>query len=242
MTDPAMAVHGGAWAIPDELVAAHLSGCREAAAVGYGLLLAGSSAEDAVEAAVRLMEDDETFSAGRGSYLNRDGHVELDAAFMEGRDLHVGAVAAVRDVANPVLLARKVMESDHVFLVGEGASRFAHACGLPLCDPARLVIAREVAAWRVHSSELGAALDPWGRSDTVSAIALDASGHLPVATSTGGRPYKLPGRVGDVPCVGSGFYADDRLGAALSTGEGEAIVRPVLAKRVVDSLAGPGGP
>ena len=236
MSRPVIIVHGGAWAIPDSLCAAHREGCRRAAKVGLRLLRSGHSAEDAVEEAVRHMEDNETFDAGRGSFLNRDGLVELDAAFMEGSHLNVGAVAAVRDIANVVSLARLVMNSEHVFIVGDGATRFATDHGMSRCDPERLVISRELEAWRAYREQQGPS-DPWGHSDTVGAIALDASGHLAAAVSTGGRPFKYPGRVGDVPCVGAGFYADDTLGAAVSTGEGEAILRVVMAKRAVDGLA-----
>ena len=143
---PSIVVHGGAWAIPDALVDAHAEGCRHAAEIGYGLLVDGACGEDAVETAVRSMETDDTFDAGVGSFLNRDGYVELDAGFMEGRDLNVGGVAAVRDVLHPVTLARRIMESDHVLLVGPGASQFATHRGIPRCDPAELVVPREVAA------------------------------------------------------------------------------------------------
>jgi L-asparaginase / beta-aspartyl-peptidase len=240
MTAPRIIVHGGAWAIPDALVTAHREGCRRAAELALAILRDGGLAEDAVEAAVIAMEDDETFDAGRGSFLNRDGDVELDAAFMEGRALQVGAVAAVRDIANPIRLARMVMESEHVLLVGEGATRFGLDHGMERCPPDWLIIPREVAFWRHQHAEAEAgaldALRAW-RSDTVGAIALDDSGHFAAAVSTGGRPYKLPGRVGDVPCTGAGFYVDDEVGAALSTGDGEAIARIVMAKRAVDALA-----
>ncbi|MCE5258638.1 MAG: isoaspartyl peptidase/L-asparaginase, partial [Chloroflexi bacterium] len=109
---PVIAIHGGAGDIPDELVAGHAQGVRRAAVIGLDLLNQGASAEDAVEAAIRYMEDDETFDAGRGSFLNQDGDIELDASFMEGRDLDAGAVAGVRDIANPISLARLVMKSE----------------------------------------------------------------------------------------------------------------------------------
>ncbi|MHB9032772.1 MAG: isoaspartyl peptidase/L-asparaginase, partial [Anaerolineae bacterium] len=135
----------------------------------------------------------------------------------------------VRDIANPISLARLVMASEQVFFVGEGASRFADLHGLQRCPPERLLVPRELAFWQqMQRSKLG---------DTVGAVALDRSGHLAAGTSTGGRPMKLPGRVGDVPCIGSGLYADDALGATSSTGEGEQIMRVVMAKYAVDRLA-----
>ncbi|NLV73459.1 MAG: hypothetical protein GXY52_02070 [Chloroflexi bacterium] len=227
---PVIVVHGGAGDILDELVKGHLTGVRVAADLGYRILTQGGSAEDAVEAAIRSMEDDETFDAGRGSFLNQDGDVELDASFMEGAQLQAGAVAGVRDIANPISLARLVMDSPLVFLVGEGASRFAESHGMSRCTPARLLVPRELAYWELkRKARLG---------DTVGAVALDCTGHLAAGTSTGGRPMKVPGRVGDVPCIGAGLYADDTLGATSSTGAGEEIMRVVMAKYAVDRLEG----
>jgi len=235
-------VHGGAGNIPDELVGAYRAGCARAAEAGWRILRAGGSAEDAVEAAIRLMEDDEAFDAGRGSVLNTDGEVEMDAAIMEGRDLNVGAVAGVRDIANPITLARRVLESEHVLLIGEGASRYAVERGLARCDPAGLIVPRERERLARYLAERGAPPAGAAGHDTVGAAALDAQGRLAAGVSTGGRAFKRPGRVGDAPCVGCGLYADDALGAAVSTGEGEAIIRAVLAKRAVDALAGGGSP
>lgn len=237
MLRPVIVVHGGAWNIPDALVEGHIDGCRQAAEEGWRVLSAGGTAEDAVEAAIRTMEDDSVFDAGRGSHLNLDGVVELDAALMEGRGLAAGAVAGVCDIANPIALARRVMDSDQVLLIGEGASRFAEECGMARCRAERLVVPRELEAWRDYVAS-GERRDPWGHSDTVGAVAVDATGHLAAGTSTGGTPFKVPGRVGDVPCVGAGLYAEDALGAASSTGEGEAILRVVMAKRALDHLAG----
>jgi beta-aspartyl-peptidase (threonine type) len=203
---------------------------------GYGILRDGGSAEDAVEAAIRVMEDDEAFDAGRGSHLTQAGVVSLDAGFMEGARLQLGAVAGLRDIANPITLARRVMESEHAFLIGEGASQFAESHGMRRCDPRDLVAPRE---WQDLQALRRAAASASGGivSDTVGAIAMDATGHLAAGVSTGGRKFAIAGRVGDVPCVGSGFYADDAVGAAVSTGEGEQILRIVMAKRAVDALA-----
>lgn len=234
MASPAIIVHGGAWAIPDELVAGHHEGVRVAAQAGYDLLNRGACAEDAVEAAVRLMEDDPVFDAGRGSHLNADGLVELDAAMMEGAKLEVGAVASVRDIANPITLARHVMASPHCLIVGEGATRFAESVGIARCTPEDLAVERELALWQARRKAM--AVEQEGASDTVGAICLDARGHLVAGVSTGGTQFKWPGRVGDVPCCGCGFYADDALGAAVSTGHGEAIMRGVLAQRAVRNM------
>jgi beta-aspartyl-peptidase (threonine type) len=141
-------VHGGAWDIPDSEVAEHQAGCRAALEAGWRVLDRGGAALDAVEAAVRVLEDTPIFDAGVGSVLNRDGDVELDAAIMDGPTLRSGAVAAVRRVRNPITLARRVLESQVILLVGQGAERFAAAAGLPLCDPAELIIEREHTRWQ----------------------------------------------------------------------------------------------
>lgn len=236
MRQPVIIVHGGAGSIPDDQMEAYQRGCRQAAERGLALLLAGAPAEDAVEAAIRLMEDDGFSDAGRGSFLNQDGIVEMDAGFMEGAKLKAGAVAGVRDIANPITLARLVMESPHVFIIGEGATRFALQHGMRRCSPAELISPRELSAWRAWQ-EAQNPTPPPKPQDTVGAVALDATGHLAAGTSTGGMRFKVPGRVGDVPCVGAGFYADDLLGAASCSGMGEDILRVVLAKRAVDALA-----
>ena len=144
----ALIVHGGAWDIPDDEVAEHQAGCRAALNAGWQVLERGGAALDAVEAAVRVLEDAPIFDAGVGSVLNRDGDVELDAAIMDGPSLRSGAVAAVRRVRNPITLARRVLESQVILLVGQGAERFAQAAGLPLCDPAELIVERERTRWQ----------------------------------------------------------------------------------------------
>ncbi|HEX9638076.1 MAG TPA: isoaspartyl peptidase/L-asparaginase family protein [Acidobacteriota bacterium] len=231
----ALAVHGGAWNISADLHAAHRAGCAKALRAGWAILSEGGPALAAAVSAVRVMEDDPAFDAGVGSFLNRDGEVELDAAVMDGRDLSCGAVAAVRALRNPVLLAEEVrLQGGPVLMVGEGALRLAHELKLKFCDPAELIVPRERERWEL--ARRGALeADPFG--DTVGAIARDLDGHLAVATSTGGSMFKRPGRVGDTPLVGCGFYADDRVGAALCTGHGESIARLVLAKQATDFLA-----
>jgi L-asparaginase / beta-aspartyl-peptidase len=228
---PTIIVHGGAGANPAD-AGEFRQGVRSAVLAGWQLLAAGASALDAVEAAVRALEDDPRFNAGRGSVLNRDGAIEMDASIMEGDRLQCGAVAALAGVANPITAARRVLESRrHVLLVGDGALAFARAAGIPECDPASLITDRQ----RKRHAEL--ARQPAGRSGgTVGAVALDRAGTIAAATSTGGTPGKLPGRVGDSALIGAGTYADSSLGGVSCTGDGEAIVRVVLAHRALAYL------
>ncbi len=234
----AIIVHGGAWDIPSALHADHEQGCRAAAEAGWDVLMRGGSALDAVEVAMRVMEDDPVFDAGRGAHLNADGEIELDAGIMDGRTLMAGAVAAVKRVANPISLARRVLhDSPHVFLVGEGAERFAVEAGLSLCDPSTLVVERERLLWEERRNATGEKRSAFGETGTVGAVALDAAGNLAVGNSTGGTFFKHPGRVGDTPIIGCGLYADNTLGAAACTGWGEQIMKTVLAKTAVDQIA-----
>jgi len=231
---PVIVVHGGAWFIPDRLLDVYREGCRRAALVGWDVLQKGGSALDAVEAAVRVMEDDPTYDAGRGSNANRDGDVEMDAIIMDGRTLNLGAVAAVRQIQNPISFARKVMKlGEHNFIVASGAERLARELGIPSCDPASLMAKRANPDSDESWSPPGC---PSGPADTVGAVALDLHGDLAVATSTGGTPDKRPGRVGDSPLVGSGAYADNDLGAASATGWGERLMRIVASKTACDYL------
>jgi beta-aspartyl-peptidase (threonine type) len=252
----ALIVHGGAWAIPDDQVEPHQTGCRAALAAGWGLLSKGAPAVDACEAAVRLMEDDPIFDAGTGSVLTSAGTVELDAAIMDGRSLRYGAVANLRRIRNPISLARRVLAGPGTMLVAEGAEQFAVASGIPLIENEALIVERERALWQEwkaglapRSSEYGqpqpageapapsaAPAIAVGGHDTVGAIALDHTGNLVAANSTGGTPFKLPGRIGDTPMVGCGLYADDQVGAVVCTGWGESIVRVALARRAVELL------
>ncbi|MBD3372247.1 MAG: peptidase T [Candidatus Coatesbacteria bacterium] len=237
MNGPGIIVHGGAWNIPDDQWSAHLAGCRAAASAGHALLREGADAVEAVTAAVRVLEDDPTFDAGYGSVLNRDGCCELDAAVMEGAELHLGAVAAVRRLANPILAARLVMDQRrHCLLVGEGAELFARENGLELCDPAELVVEREAELWRRRRREGFSLEAEFQRGDTVGAVALDSAGNLAAANSTGGTGFKHPGRVGDSCLPGCGLYADNRFGACCCTGWGEQIMRLSLAARVILAL------
>ena len=235
---PAIIVHGGAGDLgpedpsssggPD---APRLAGVRRAAEAGFRVLFAGGGALDAVEAAVRVLEDDPTFNSGTGACLTAAGDVELDASIMDGATLRCGAVAVVKDVKNPVTLARRVMDrSSHVLLAGPGASAFAREVGIPACHSSILVTPAQLQRWR-RLREEGAAAPGKG---TVGAVARDARGHLAAATSTGGMAMKLPGRVGDTPIIGCGTYADDSLAAVSCTGHGERIIQLTLARHAAD--------
>ncbi len=237
---PTIVVHGGAWDIPQELRQDSIDGCHNAAQVGWDALTSGGTALDAVEAAVRVLEDTPIFDAGRGSFLNAAGEIELDAIIMDGRNLNLGAVMAVRRVRHPVTLARLIMtDCQHNILVSHGAETFAQEHGLPLIPNWHLLVARERERWssRVSSENSSDSLLPQQSGGTVGAVALDLEGHLAAATSTGGTFNKHPGRVGDSPLVGSGAYADDDTGAVSATGEGEDLMKIVISKLVCDYLA-----
>lgn len=227
MATPVIVVHGGSGTVAPENREAVVAGTREAARVGQAILLDGGSCVDAAVAAVRVLEDDPAFNAGRGACMNQDGRFELDAAIMRSHDLRSGAVAGVRDVRDPILLARLVLEQTrHCLLVGEGAEALGRAHGVGSFGRDEVWTAKAEAAWRaVNEGRAGAD----NRADTVGAVALDRHGHLCAAGSTGGILHKLPGRVGDTPLIGSGFYADGVLGACCTTGVGEAIMTNLLA-------------
>ncbi|HRQ36376.1 MAG TPA: isoaspartyl peptidase/L-asparaginase [Chloroflexota bacterium] len=222
-------VHGGAgsWDLTSARLVTAMAACREAALAGQQVLLAGGSALDAVETAVRVLEDCPVLDSGRGSYPNRNGEIEVDALIMDGRTLNLGAVAAVQGVRYPTSLARRVMsDTPHHFLVGAGAEAFADSIGFPRCELADLWV-----------EEMAAQSQPAPTSDTVGAVALDADGNLAAATSTGGTRYKMPGRVGDSPLVGAGGYADNRTAAVSATGHGESLMKVLTSKQVCDLVA-----
>lgn len=249
---PVLAVHGGAWDIPDDLVEPHRQGLANALAAGYARLEKGASAVDAVEAAVAVMEDDEAFDAGRGSFLNSDGHVQLDALLMDGATLRAGGVACVERLRNPIHAARLVMDrSPHVYFVGAGAEAFAAEHGMPLIDNSELVIDRECRHLADAQQKLrDASVTPPAATaaaslgavqaatshDTVGAVALDGRGNLAAATSTGGMLNKSPGRVGDSSLIGCGCYADNLSAAVSLTGWGEPMMKLVLGKWAVDRV------
>jgi beta-aspartyl-peptidase (threonine type) len=258
----ALIVHGGAGTIAAERFDATRAGCHAAAVAGWAVLVSGGTALDAAQAAVMALEDNASFNAGTGAVLTADGRAQLDAGMMSGADLAVGAVAGVERIKNPILLAREVLRSEHVVLAGVGAEQFATDQGMALCDPAELVTPAQHARWRRGYAEgddvnldasdgadpaanghraVGAGLsgveDDEHKHGTVGAVAVDASGHVAAATSTGGIAAKHPGRIGDTPLVGCGFYAEDGLGGVSSTGHGEDFIRLLLARRATEFLA-----
>jgi beta-aspartyl-peptidase (threonine type) len=205
--------------------------------------MAGGTALDAVEMAVRVLEDDPAFDAGTGAPLNRDGDVECDAAIADGATLSAGAVASLRAIKNPISVARRLLESEAgLMLAGDGALRFAVENGFERVPNESLVVPRELTRWRknraLRDETAGGVFGgdspvPLG---TVGAVALDREGHVAAATSTGGTPDKHPGRIGDTPLIGCGTYADDLAGAISCTGWGESIIRLVLARRAAELI------
>jgi len=242
-----LVVHGGAWDIPDDLVEAHREGVHRALKAGWSILHKGGTAVDAVESAIMMMEDEDTFDAGRGSFINAAGEIELDASIMNGKTFQAGAVAAVQNVKNPIRLARKIMEeSEHILLVGMGATRFAREHGVRTCGQDDLITNRELERWReAQGRKQYSTKEAFRRKkvpvDTVGAVALDHHGNLASGTSTGGTPNKYPGRVGDSPLIGCGTYADNSVGAVSTTGWGEAMIKVVMAKTVIDLMDRNGG-
>ena len=245
--------HGGAGHWPTRLHRYALSGLRQAAQLGFGILQNGGSALDAVERAVVSMEDNAIFNAGKGSALNLLGEIETDAAIMDGRTLRGGGVALLKNVRNPIRVARIVMEkTDHVLIAGGPARIIAISHGVPRAD---LKVPRRVNDWKVGLRRLRSRrpqhLSHTSReiiegllrvSDTVGALALDAEGDLAAADSTGGVSLKLPGRIGDSPILGAGLYADNQSGAATATGVGELAMRLVISKRACDLMRRDSGP
>ncbi len=222
---PALIVHGGASADPTDAPGELERGIADALDAGWRVLADGGRALDAVEAAVRSLEDHPRFNAGRGSVLTTAGTVEMDASIMEGDTLRTGAVAAVSGIRNPISLARRILEDGrHSLFAGPGALERARALGVHPCDPADLVTERRLRQL--------ATLQP----GTVGAVALDHAGTIAAATSTGGTAGKLPGRVGDSALIGCGIYAESTLGGVSCTGEGEAIIRVALARRALEIL------
>ncbi|MGB5562180.1 MAG: isoaspartyl peptidase/L-asparaginase family protein [Sedimenticolaceae bacterium] len=242
-------LHGGAGALDDvddnAVADRYLDSVRRTLEHGRELLRLGGSALQAVEACASLLEDDPVFNAGRGSVLNENGKVEMDAAIMDGRDLSAGAVAGVANVAHPVGLARLVMtESEHVMLVSEGAMRFAAQCGVPLMPDDYFLSSERVE--QLEQARLRHRMildhdDPDEHGDdqkhgTIGAIARDRLGNLAAVTSTGGMVNKRMGRVGDSPIIGAGVYADNETCAVSATGYGEEFMRTVIAKTISDFI------
>lgn len=277
----ALIVHGGAGAMARDRYDAARAGCRDAAAAGWRVLREGGSALDAVQAAIVVLENDPGFNAGTGAVLTTEGRAQLDAGIMDGDTLHAGAVAGVERVKNPIALARAVLGSPHVLLMGAGAEQFATGAGIALCDPAELVTQTQYRRWQqgyrrgddanvgpltsytptpespargnghgkrgngsANGVRAGASTDAAPvhsdaeKHGTVGAVAVDALGNVAAGASTGGIGGKHPGRIGDTPIAGAGFYAENGLGGVSSTGHGEDFIRLVLARRALDYIAG----
>lgn len=216
-------VHGGAGAVPEARRALHAEGCRRAAQAAAEVLRAGGRALDAVERAVRVMEDDPLFNAGTGACLDEDGRVALDASIMEGTGLRAGAVCALSGFAAPISIARAALEDGrHVLYAAEGARRFALARGFGEVPDEALITEAARAALAAVRAGTGSA--GWA-GGTVGAVARDLAGGTAAATSTGGMVGKRAGRVGDSPLIGAGTYADDGAGAVSTTGNGEGMIR-----------------
>lgn len=238
-----LAVHGGAGVLErgeltPEKDKAYRAGLDAALEAGAKVLKAGGSSLDAVEAAVRVLEDNPLFNAGKGAVFTAEGRNELDASIMDGATLRAGAVAGVTRTRNPVSLARAVMEeSPHVLLVRDGADQFSKANGLEQVEPEYFRTEerwKQLEAWRKDHQ---AALDPTHLFGTVGAVALDQAGHVAAATSTGGMTGKRWARVGDSPIIGAGTYARDGVCAVSATGSGEYFIRESAARQVCDRIA-----
>lgn len=239
----AIAIHGGAGTLPraemtPDQEAAYRAGLAAALDAGYAVLEDGGTSLDAVTVAVRILEDDPLFNAGRGAVLTHEGTVELDASIMDGRTLAAGAIAGVAHIRNPVELARAVMEhSPHVMLIGTGAEEFAHTRNIAFVandyfktETRKAQLRRVLVGDTRPANELSAL-------GTVGAVARDPAGNLAAATSTGGMTGKRYGRVGDSPIIGAGTYADNGSCAVSATGHGEYFIRTAVAHDICARVA-----
>lgn len=236
VAEPILIVHGGAGTFSGDptIVTKALQGVKEAAREGYKTLQSTGSVLDSVEKAVQIMEDNEIFNAGKGSVLNLDGEVEMDACIMQGSDLNSGAVTIVKNVKNPITLARLVMEkTDHVLLGAEGAVKFGLKHNITIVSQKDLITDKSLDALSKWKAKHHCVSE---RGDTVGAVAIDKEGKLAAATSTGGREGKLMGRSSDTCMIGSGTYADDTVGAVSTTGHGETIAKFCLAHAIINSI------
>jgi beta-aspartyl-peptidase (threonine type) len=240
-------VHGGAGEWQPERRKSGIAGVKAAAKIGFNLLKS-NGALDAVEAAVESMEDDPVFNAGLGSTLTIDKRIEMEASIMDGESLSAGAASLLNDIKNPVRLARMIMENtDHIYIVGEGAERLARLFKLERRDPTTEL---RIKYWNTLKDKLKKGkVDYLPKTyklikenstlfqlDTVGAVALDTQGNVAAATSSGGVTLKFPGRIGDTPLIGCGTYADNEAGACSATGIGEIAIKLVLAKAVCDRM------
>ncbi|KAF5284367.1 hypothetical protein FQR65_LT13584 [Abscondita terminalis] len=241
MMVPIVLVHGGAGDVPYSRKPFKIAGSKKAAIEGYKLLKNGSSALDAVEAAVRSMEDDPMFNAGYGSVLNIEGGVEMDASIMVGNNLNAGCVSIVKDIAHPISLARKVMEKTrHVKLAGDACRKFAKDQGFEILKEGALVTDDSkviLEFYKRHGGEITEISKDDLKPDvgTVGAVAIDQNGMLAAATSTGGMCGKMVGRCSDSSQIGCGTYAN-KYGAVSTTGYGEAIIKTCLAHSIIKQM------
>lgn len=239
----AIAIHGGAGTLPraemtPDQEATYRAGLAAALDAGYAVLEDGGTSLDAVTVAVRILEDDPLFNAGRGAVLTHEGTVELDASIMDGRTLAAGAIAGVAHIRNPIELARAVMEhSPHVMLIGTGAEEFAHTRNIAFVandyfktETRKAQLRRVLVGDTRPANELSAL-------GTVGAVARDQAGNLAAATSTGGMTGKRYGRVGDSPIIGAGTYADNGSCAISATGHGEYFIRTAVAHDICARVA-----
>ncbi len=240
-----LAVHGGAGSLPrgsisPEQERAFRTGLEQALRAGVALINQGRPSLDAVEAAVRVLEDDPNFNAGKGAVFNTDGEQELDASIMNGKDLRSGAVAGVHNTKNPISLARMVMErSRHVMMAGRGADIFALQNGVPYTTQDYFFTQRRWDALIAAKNQQPATA---GVGETVGAVAIDRNRDVAAATSTGGLTNKLVGRVGDSPIVGAGTYANNQTLAISCTGTGEVFIRGVAAHDISALMEYTGAP
>jgi beta-aspartyl-peptidase (threonine type) len=246
--EPVMVVHGGAGMWRKERKSAGLAGVTKATRAGFDILRAGGSALDAVESAVIEMENNEVFNAGHGSTLTIDKRIEMEASIMDGKTLNAGAVGLLKNIKNPIRLARIVMEAtDHVFVTGEGAEKLAEIFNLETADPftelrmrywqelrEKLMCGELDYLSKLH--ELVKSHPQLFELGTVGAVARDKDKSVAAATSTGGFSLKFPGRIGDSPLIGCGTYADNEAGACSTTGIGEIAMKLVLAKSACDFM------
>lgn len=236
----ALVIHGGAGNVAREGMspereAEYHAKLEEALAAGESILKNGGASLDAVEAAVRILEDSPLFNAGRGAVFTAEGTNELDAAIMCGATLDAGAVAGITTLRNPITAARKVMEqSPHVMMIGKGAEQFGYEQGIDVVDPSWFFDQQRWNQYRewLRRQQTRGALDVNDKMGTVGAVALDTHGNLAAATSTGGMMGKRYGRVGDVPVIGAGTYANNASCAVSATGHGEYFIRHVVAHEI----------
>ena len=228
----AIVVHGGAGTILKdnmtyEMEKAYKQKLEEALNVGYSILKQNGKSVDAVEATIKILEDSELFNAGKGSVLSNNEEVEMDASIMTGDNLNAGAVSGIKKIKNPITLARKIMEeSEHVFLSGSGAEDFAVSKGFKLIDNSNFITNNRLNSLKNIKKRESNTDNKFG---TVGCVAIDKNGNITSGTSTGGMTNKKWNRIGDVPIIGSGTYANNQTCGISSTGWGEYFIRNVVA-------------